>query len=157
MSRLRRPRPVRIGEVLRETVAGLGWERRLAEEDAVTRWPEAVGPRIAAHAVAVRLAAGRLTVMAANSVWAQQLSLLKPELLRRLAERCGPGLVTEIFVVTGRVDLPPAAPEPPARSTPPPPVELPEAVEREIAAIADEEVRRSVARTARASLAGRGS
>ena len=153
MSRPRQSRPVRLGDALRETVGGLGWDRRLAEEGVVSRWHEAVGPRIAAHAAAVRLAAGRLTVVASTSVWAQQLSLLKPELLSRLAERFGPGLVTGIFVVTGRVEAPAPTPAPAVAPPAGPPPELPPELEREIGAIGDEEVRRAVARTARASLA----
>jgi len=156
MARPHGSRPVPVGEVLRASVRELGWERRLAEEEVLARWPAAVGPRVAAHARAARLSGGRLTVVASSSVWAQQLSLLRTELLQRVAERCGEGLVREIFVVTGPVEAP--APEPGAApvaapGTAPPLAELPEEIAREVAAIPDGPTREAVGRTVRLALA----
>ena len=102
-------RPARIGDVLKERIAALGWEPRLREEEVVTGWDAAVGPQIAAHARPSHVVNRRLTVVTASPVWTQQLALLKPELLRRIAGRFGRDVVTDLYFVTGRID-PAAAP-----------------------------------------------
>jgi hypothetical protein len=144
-------RPERIGDILRERVAALGWERRLREEDVITGWGEAVGPQIAAHARPSHIANHRLTVVTENPVWTQQLALLKPDLLRRIATRFGPDAVSDLFFVTGTLDPVPAA-EPPA-PRPAPPEELPPSLESGLDTIADGDVRESVRRVILASLA----
>lgn len=145
-------RPERIGAILRERIGALGWEHRLREEQVVTGWDAAVGPQIAAHARASHIANRRLTVVTENPVWTQQLSLLRTELLRRLAGLFGPQAVAELYFVTGKLEpaTPPATP-PPARR--PAPEALPETLERELDVIADAGVRESVRRLILTALA----
>jgi predicted nucleic acid-binding Zn ribbon protein len=106
-------RPERVGAILKERIDALGWQARLREEEVVTGWDAAVGPQIAAHARPSHVANRRLTVVTESPVWTQQLSLLKPELLRRIAACFGPQAVTDLFFVTGRIEPPAPAPEPP--------------------------------------------
>jgi predicted nucleic acid-binding Zn ribbon protein len=139
-----------VGSILRESLRALGWEGRVREEQVLTRWEEAVGPQIAAHARPSHVANRRLTVVTENPVWTQQLSLLRTDLLRRIARTFGEGVVTELFFVTGRLDPqppPPAAPAPARR-----PAEIPQALEGEFAAIRDEEVREAIRSLCRAAL-----
>jgi predicted nucleic acid-binding Zn ribbon protein len=63
-----------------------------------TRWDDAVGPAIAAHARPIGLADGVLTVAVDEPGWATQLRYLKNDLVARLAEVAGPGVV-------GRIEL----------------------------------------------------
>src|SRR5512134_1511668 len=98
----------RLGAVIGACIRDHGWEQRLREEEVPARWEEAVGAQIAAHARAGPVENGRLTVVTESPVWTQQLSLLKPELLRRITRTFGPGVVAELFFVTGRIE-PPAA------------------------------------------------
>ena len=144
-------RPELIGDILRERIAALGWGLRLREEEVVTGWGEAVGPQIAAHARASHVVNHRLTVVTENPVWTQQLALLKPDLLRRLAGRFGPEAVTDLFFVTGRIDpiVPPPAPADRAQR----PAELPAELASELDAIGDGGVRESVRRLILAALA----
>jgi len=145
-------RPARIGDVLKERIAALGWEPRLREEQVVTGWDAAVGPQIAAHARPSHVVNRRLTVVTASPVWTQQLALLKPELLRRIAGLFGRDVVTDLFFVTGRIDPAPAAPTPAAaarRAAADLPVEL----EGELGAIDDSGVRDAVRRLILAALA----
>lgn len=144
-------RPARIGDVLKERIAALGWERRLREEEVVEGWDAAVGPQIASHARASHVANHRLTVVTASPVWTQQLALLKPELLRRLAERFGAGAVTDLFFVTGRLEPAPAPGAPAAAKSRP--AVLPPDLEGELEAIEDEGVRDAVRRLILAALA----
>ena len=152
MSRRVSRRPERLGDLIRASVHELGWEQRFAEEDLVARWREAVGPRIAAHTRADHIDNRRLVVAVDSPVWSQQLTFLKPDILRRLAARFGGGLVTDLYFVSGQIEAP--RPEPAAASPSPaaPPAELPAEIAAEIAAVPDEGVREAVARAARAAL-----
>lgn len=147
----RHSRPERIGDILRERIGALGWEQRLRDEEVLTGWDAAVGPQIAAHARPSQLANRRLTVVTESPVWTQQLSLLKPDLLRRIARCFGPGVVAELFFVTGTIEpvLSPAAPA----ASPPAPASIPGHLEDELAAIGDDGVREAVRRLILASLA----
>ena len=144
-------RPARVGDVLRERIAALGWDRRLREEEVLTGWDEAVGPQIAAHARPSHVVNRRLTVVTESPVWTQQLALLKPELLRRIAACFGPESVTDLYFVTGRIDPLPAPQAPAARASRP--ADLPEELAGELDAIDDDGVRDSVRRLILAALA----
>lgn len=145
-------RPARVGDVLKERIAALGWERRLREEEVLTAWDAAVGPQIAAHARPSHVVNRRLTVVTESPVWTQQLALLKPDLLRRIAARFGAEAVTDLFFVTGRLDpapAPQAAAARPRRAA----AVLPAELAGEIDAIGDGEVREAVRRLILAALA----
>jgi predicted nucleic acid-binding Zn ribbon protein len=143
MNPSRGKRPERIGALVRERIAALGWESRLREEEVLIGWDAAVGPQIAAHARPSHIANRRLTIVTESPVWTQQLSMLKPELLRRIAGSFGPGTVTELFFVTGKIEPPPRGPAPAAERRPAP-AALPPAIESELAGISDAEVREAV-------------
>ena len=154
MASARGRRPESIGDILKERIGALGWEGRLREEKVLTGWDAAVGPQIAAHARPSHITDRRLTVVTESPVWTQQLSLLKPELLRRIAGNFGPGVVTDLYFVTGKFEPAPAsqpvAPRHPAVAT------IPAALETDLAGIPDAEVRDSVRRLVLVSLAARG-
>ena len=120
MASTRGSRPERIGDILKERIDALGWECRLREEEVLTGWDAAVGPQIAAHARPSHIDNHRLTIVTESPVWTQQLSLLKPDLLRRIASSFGPGVVTDLYFVTGAIEpanaSPPAAAAAPGRS-----------------------------------------
>jgi predicted nucleic acid-binding Zn ribbon protein len=52
-------------------------------------WAEVVGEQIAAVASPVSERGGEVTVACADSVWAQELDLMREQLLQRLGERLG--------------------------------------------------------------------
>jgi predicted nucleic acid-binding Zn ribbon protein len=62
------------------------------------QWEDAVGPAVAAHARPVSLADGILVVAVDQPGWATQLRYLANDLLGRLAEVAGEGVV-------GRIDI----------------------------------------------------
>jgi predicted nucleic acid-binding Zn ribbon protein len=152
MTPSRSRRPERIGDLLRERIGALGWECRLREEEVLISWDAAVGPQIAAHARPSHIANHRLTIVTESPVWTQQLSLLKPELLRRLARSFGAEVVTDLFFVTGKIEPAPGDPAPAAARRPHLSA-IPPALENELAGIADAEVRESVRRLMLAALA----
>ena len=152
MTSSRGKKPALIGDILKERISALGWEGRLLEEEVLTSWDAAVGPQIAAHARPSHITDRRLTIVTESPVWTQQLSLLKPDLLRRIARSFGPGVVTDVYFVTGKIE--PARESQPADAPPRPAITtLPAALESDLAGIADAEVRDSVRRLMLASLA----
>jgi predicted nucleic acid-binding Zn ribbon protein len=153
MTSSHRARPALVGDVLKERIDALGWEGRLREEKVLTNWDAAVGPQIAAHARPSHITDRRLTIVTESPVWTQQLSLLKPDLLRRIAKNFGPGVVTDLFFITGKFE--PAPENPPAAARRPAVTTIPAALESDLAGIPDAEVRDSVRRLMLASLATR--
>jgi len=62
------------------------------------QWEGLVGAPVAAHARPVSLVRGTLVVAVDQPGWAAQIGWLSDDLLRRLAEALGPGVVTELTV-----------------------------------------------------------
>ena len=73
-----------------------GIEGELKGWDAVREWPRVVGPRIASRTRAVRFHQGALEVQVEGSAWMQELSVLKPQLIRKMNRELGEGAVTEL-------------------------------------------------------------
>jgi predicted nucleic acid-binding Zn ribbon protein len=59
-------------------------------------WPEVAGAAVAAEAEPVSERAGVVTIACRSSVWAQELTLLAPDLVRRLNEALGAPRVSEL-------------------------------------------------------------
>ncbi|MGW0365557.1 DUF721 domain-containing protein [Streptomyces sp. NPDC002990] len=75
-----------------------GWEMPMAVAGVMERWPEIVGPEIAAHCVPERYEDRELVVRCDSSAWAAQLKLLAPQLVARLNADLGQGTVRLIKV-----------------------------------------------------------
>jgi hypothetical protein len=126
-----------------------------AMANVVAAWPEAVGETVAANAWPARLARdGTLHVAAGSSTWAFELQQLEQEIAGCLQAALGPGAPTRLRFAPG--PLPERAPAPSPEARKPPPQPSPEEVQkaRELAASIDaEELRKSVEKAARMSLA----
>ena len=75
-----------------------GWQQRAAVGGIFGKWPEIVGPELAAHTLPDSFDDGELTLSADSDAWAAQLRLLTPQLLTRLANELGAGTVRRINV-----------------------------------------------------------
>ncbi len=75
-----------------------GWEVDLKVHSVLGRWAELVGADIGAHSTPESFADGRLVVRTDATAWATQLTLLAPQVVRRLNEELGHGTVTAIDV-----------------------------------------------------------
>lgn len=93
----RDPQP--IGATAGRLAAELGWRPGLVEGDLRGRWPELVGRDVADHCRPESFDGGLLTLRATSTAWAANLTLLAPQLLRRLAEDLGEGTVVEVRVL----------------------------------------------------------
>ena len=90
----RRRAPVPVAGAIERLAAQLEPLTPLA---AVQRaWPDAVGPAVAAECAPVAERAGVVTVACRSAVWAQELTLLGPELVGRLNAALGDPRVTEL-------------------------------------------------------------
>jgi hypothetical protein len=81
------------------------------EELARAVWPEAVGKRIAGHAIAVSLVRGRLVVEVEDAIWRKQLYLLRYQIVERIAQVLGEGVVNEVEFRVGVRKRPPQVAE----------------------------------------------
>lgn len=66
------------------------------DELAFAAWPAAVGDRIASHACPKALVRGCLVVEAEDPIWQKQLFHLRFDILAKLTEVLGSGIITEL-------------------------------------------------------------
>jgi predicted nucleic acid-binding Zn ribbon protein len=90
--------PQLFGAVLDALVADRGWAAPAAAVGVVDRWPQLVGPEIAARTQAESLLDGVLLVRAESTAWATQLRLMAADIVRRLNVELGHGSVTRLDV-----------------------------------------------------------
>jgi hypothetical protein len=79
----------RVGTVLRDLGSGDTLLRRLAQARALERWPEIVGPLLADRTRALRVADGRLVVLAPGAALRQELTFHKRTILRNFNKAVG--------------------------------------------------------------------
>jgi hypothetical protein len=113
-----------------ETVNRLGRVQELLEPRAIVAWSDVAGSRVAARTRAESLKGGTLVVRVDGAAWLHELTYLKPDLLARLNQRLGGGVVREIRFLPGTVPPAPARAAAPAREEAPPPLDP--AVEKRI-------------------------
>lgn len=90
------PGPKRVGEALDRVSRGLGLPSATATARLVRAWPEVVGEAVAAHTTPRWLRDGVLTLTVDDPVWAAQLRWLEGDLMARVTEVTGPGVVERI-------------------------------------------------------------
>ncbi|MGN6332878.1 MAG: DUF721 domain-containing protein [Motilibacteraceae bacterium] len=92
----RDPQP--LGRTLDRLVADRGWEVDLAVGGVIGRWAQIVGAEVAAHCTPESFEDGTLVVVTDSTAWATQVRLLRTDLLRRIAEDLGAGVVRRLEV-----------------------------------------------------------
>ncbi|QGK71914.1 DUF721 domain-containing protein [Allosaccharopolyspora coralli] len=92
----RDPQP--LGRIASRIAGERGWSDKLAGGRVFDRWASLVGEDIAEHTTPVTLTDGELTVQAESTAWATQLRLLRRQLLQRIADGVGNGVVKRIKV-----------------------------------------------------------
>jgi predicted nucleic acid-binding Zn ribbon protein len=134
------------GEIKRE-LARFGAQGGMAE--LLEAWPAAVGEMVAANAWPARIARdGALHVNTSSSAWAFELTQLAPTIVERLRELLGESAPKALRFAVGHLPEAAAPEVAERRSEVPEPSE--EALQRAAeltASIADEELRKRVART----------
>jgi hypothetical protein len=143
----------RIGDTVRSELGRFGTAAEMA--DLVSAWPAAVGETVARNAWPARLARdGTLHLNASSSAWAFVLQQLEPEISTRLREVLGEPAPAKLRFAPGPLPEPDLAEE--ARRPRPLPevtVEMAQEAHGWTVGIHSEDLRKSVEKAARASLA----
>ena len=92
----RRDEPRPIGESLDRLTRSLGGPGAATLSAVFARWDDIVGAQIAAHARPLTLADGTLVIAVDEPIWRTQLAYLEVELLSRLDDVVGVGVVTAV-------------------------------------------------------------
>ena len=80
-----------------KSLAKLKISDAISQDDlARAAWPAAVGKRIAAHAVAKSLVRGSLIVEVEDAIWQKQLFYLRFQILGKLSEVLGAGIIKDV-------------------------------------------------------------
>lgn len=86
----RKKKPQPLGEVMQEVLRSTSLGRRIAQAQVIPAWPSLVGPQIAAVTEPLSVTTqGTLFVAVTTNAWMTELSLLEPQLLKRLNEKTG--------------------------------------------------------------------
>lgn len=92
-----------VGEVIESMITRLGIKQRLKRAQIVEEWGRIVGGKIAQETRAERVRGSTLFVSTSSPVWAQELEFMKPEILKKIREELGKGVVTDIRFRTGSI------------------------------------------------------
>lgn len=91
--------PRLVADSLAALVRDRGWTEDVSVGGVVGRWRDVVGDQVADHCDPEAFEDGVLTVRTDSTSWATNLTLLVPQLLRRLADDVGEGVVREVRVL----------------------------------------------------------
>ncbi len=109
----RRSSVSRIGGFLKSTLHDLGVQEKIIEQHAMSKWREVVGPQIAASSKPERVRDGVLFVTCKSSMWSNELSLHKQDILKRLNKAVNKEIIKEIhFSARGFRKTEPDKPKP---------------------------------------------
>lgn len=90
MNEKKKRRPKKLGDVMGEVLTTSGISDRIAQASIIPDWRTLVGPQIARVTEPLSVTRqGTLFVAVTTNAWMTELSLMEPELLRRLNERAG--------------------------------------------------------------------
>jgi len=92
-----------MGRLLEGVLANMDLRSRLREHLAVMAWPQIAGEVIGSHTRAETVRDGVLIVATDTSAWAQELHMRRHDLLARVAEEVGAGLIREIHFRSGTI------------------------------------------------------
>ncbi len=90
--------PTAFGAAIEELLADRGWSGDATVAAVTSNWEQTVGPELAAHCQPVSLRSGVLTISAESTAWATQIRLLQRQLVARIDETAGVGVVRSIVV-----------------------------------------------------------
>ena len=85
-----------LGEAIEELVQSLGIKKKLHEYEAVLQWERVVGEQIAKVATATRITKGVLFVKVKTSTWRNELTIRKPEIIKKINDTIGEEIVNDI-------------------------------------------------------------
>jgi hypothetical protein len=90
-----------LSRLLEGVLANLNLRSHFREHQVILAWPEIAGQVVSSHTRAEAVRDGVLIISADSSPWAQELHMRRQELLGRVAQRIGPGLIRDIHFRAG--------------------------------------------------------
>lgn len=87
-----------LGDVLREYVSAMKFERKLKEVDVVQSWEKLLGKSIAGYTRNIYLSKRILYVEISSSVVKNELVMMREEIRKRLNELAGEEMVEKIVI-----------------------------------------------------------
>ncbi len=90
-------RPETLGSLVQTTLARLGIGARVERARVMADWEDLVGPHIAEVARPVRVRGGTLFVAVESAAWRNELSLMRPQLMRKLNAGRSEGRIERIL------------------------------------------------------------
>jgi predicted nucleic acid-binding Zn ribbon protein len=82
-------RPQNVSHILSRMLKDLGMEEDAKRYEAITRWEEIVGAKVAAVTQPERVSHGTLIVKVTSSVWKYELTMRKQEILSKIHQLTG--------------------------------------------------------------------
>lgn len=92
-----------LGDFLSNSLKALDIEHRVLQETCILLWDEVVGKQIANASQPEFVKDGRMFVTVKSSVWANELSIYKAEIIARLNKRIGRTVIKDIILKVGCV------------------------------------------------------
>jgi predicted nucleic acid-binding Zn ribbon protein len=89
----------KLGPLVGKVLDGLGLQKRVEEYRVIEEWERIVGKVIAERAEPVQIARGRIVVQVNSSPWLMEMKMREREILEKIAEAVGNGVVREIRFV----------------------------------------------------------
>jgi len=90
MTEKKKRKPQRLGDVMSKMLSKSGIADRIAQAAVIPDWPSLVGPQIARVTEPLSVTPqGTLFVAVTTNAWMTELSLMEPDLLRRLNQQTG--------------------------------------------------------------------
>lgn len=90
MTEKKKRKPKKLGDVMGDVLRSSGIADRIAQASVIPDWRALVGPQIARVTEPMSVTPqGTLFVAVTTNSWMTELSLMEPELLRRLNQRTG--------------------------------------------------------------------
>jgi len=98
-------KPARISDLLNDLIKQKNWSKKIKQHDVFQLWPKIVGDDIAARTAPHVIRGTVLWVRITDSVWMQQLHLMKPLLLEKINSRLQGAIVSDLrFQVDSTLD-----------------------------------------------------
>ncbi|OQX52403.1 MAG: hypothetical protein B5M53_08540 [Candidatus Cloacimonas sp. 4484_209] len=87
----------RVGKILEKVIKDLGIYKRFNEQKSLLYWNESVGDRISGKTKPLYAKNGKLIVEVENNVWMNELSFLKPEIIKKINQKIGSNAIDDIL------------------------------------------------------------
>lgn len=90
--------PSLVSGVLQDLISELGGSQELQVTRVLNDWEQIVGQSIAEHCKPLEITNSKLIVQTDSTAWMSNLRLMTPQILGKIAEHIGEGLITELQV-----------------------------------------------------------